>query len=311
MKYLFFDIECSNCFNGVGKMCEYGFVLTDENFNIIKQDDIPMSPGKGRECRFNLIGRKHEKDLELAYDYDFYFEQPQFPHFYERIKKLMEDPDTYCFAFSAENDILHLYHSCKRYKLEQIKYRCFDVQKFAQRYLGIRKQIGLKNACLNIVGPSATVTFNEHLSRDDAKTTMKIFQAICELEQMTSQQYLKEYPFFGYGVDEYLAIYEHKKEEKRITKESYKYFDSIKLSIEEASKEEYAGRRYEVSSKLKKSDDILKHIVEYVNAHNGVLIEKVDLADYFIVLGEDNKQEIIDKVGKHFNGEYILLEDIY
>lgn len=55
MKYLFFDIECSNCFNGVGKMCEFGYVLTDENFKIIKMDDIPMSPGKGRECRFHAL----------------------------------------------------------------------------------------------------------------------------------------------------------------------------------------------------------------------------------------------------------------
>ena len=46
MKYLFFDIECSNCHGGIGKMCEFGYVLTDENFNIISQDDIPMSPGK-------------------------------------------------------------------------------------------------------------------------------------------------------------------------------------------------------------------------------------------------------------------------
>ena len=62
MKYLFFDIECSNCFQGVGKMCEFGYVLTDENLVVMKTGDIPMSPGKGRGNRFNLTGRKHEKD---------------------------------------------------------------------------------------------------------------------------------------------------------------------------------------------------------------------------------------------------------
>ena len=54
MKYLFFDIECSNCFNGVGKMCEFGYVLVDENLQVITADDIPMSPGKGRGNRFYL-----------------------------------------------------------------------------------------------------------------------------------------------------------------------------------------------------------------------------------------------------------------
>lgn len=43
MKYLFFDIECSNCFGGKNKICEIGYVLTDENFNILLTNDIPMS----------------------------------------------------------------------------------------------------------------------------------------------------------------------------------------------------------------------------------------------------------------------------
>ena len=89
MKYLFFDIECSNCFNGVGKMCEFGYVLMDEEFNIISRDDIPMSPGRGRENKFHLTGRKHEKDLVLAYTEDHYISQPEFPTFYNRIKTLM------------------------------------------------------------------------------------------------------------------------------------------------------------------------------------------------------------------------------
>ena len=46
MKYLFFDLECSNCYGGVGKVCEFGAVITDEHFNILKEISIPMSPGK-------------------------------------------------------------------------------------------------------------------------------------------------------------------------------------------------------------------------------------------------------------------------
>ena len=29
-RYLFFDVECANCFNGKGKLCSFGYVLTDE-----------------------------------------------------------------------------------------------------------------------------------------------------------------------------------------------------------------------------------------------------------------------------------------
>ena len=84
MKYLFFDIECSNCFNGKGKVCEFGYVITDENFKIISAQDIPMSPGKGRGNRFHLRDRMAVEDVKLAYDEAYYYEQPELPAFYER-----------------------------------------------------------------------------------------------------------------------------------------------------------------------------------------------------------------------------------
>jgi hypothetical protein len=62
MKYLFFDVECYNCHNGIGKICEFGYILTDENFKILAKDDIPMSPGRGHWNRFDLIGRKDEEN---------------------------------------------------------------------------------------------------------------------------------------------------------------------------------------------------------------------------------------------------------
>ena len=34
-KYLFFDIECANCYNNCAKLFSLGYVVTDENFNII------------------------------------------------------------------------------------------------------------------------------------------------------------------------------------------------------------------------------------------------------------------------------------
>ena len=130
MRYLFFDIECSNCFNGVGKMCEYGYVLADENFNIISAQDIPMSPGNDKESRFHLRDRMKVDDINLAYDEEYYFEQPELPEFYGRIKRLMEDKDTICFAFSMRNDIRYLYDSCARYHLPPINYVCYDIQKW-------------------------------------------------------------------------------------------------------------------------------------------------------------------------------------
>jgi len=310
MKYLFFDIECSNCFQGIGKMCEFGYILTDENFNILKQDDIPMSPGRGRDNRFFLTGRKHEKDLILAYEYDFYLSQPEFPAFYSRIKNLMSDPDTICFAYSMKNDVLHIFNSCKRYHLEQINYHCFDVQLFAHKYLEAKDRVSLKNACNEIVGPHASSTFHEHLSRDDAKIAMKIFEAICELEQISSKDYLEQNSNFGANSNELIDRYFQKKKEKEEKQKEYSLFDSVALTAKQAANEEYVGRRYEISAVLKKSEELLPKIIEYVKEHNGVVINKASLAEYFIVKDEENKQEIMQIMKDYFSGEYILLKDI-
>ena len=49
MRYLTFDIECCD-----GKhICEFGYVITDEKFNIIKKSVITINP----ESKFNLVGR--------------------------------------------------------------------------------------------------------------------------------------------------------------------------------------------------------------------------------------------------------------
>lgn len=179
MKYLFFDVECSNCFNGVGKICEFGYVLTDNKFNVIAKDDIPMSPGKGRDARFHLRDRMKQDDISLAYDESYYFQCEEFPYFYERIKKLMEDKDTICFAFSKDNDIMHVHNTCLRYKLEPINYICYDVQLAASKYLDIKEQINQGKAFDRIVGRSYRIGLVEHLSRDDAFMEMKILETIC------------------------------------------------------------------------------------------------------------------------------------
>ncbi len=195
MKYLFFDIECSNCFNKIGKICEFGYVLCDENLSILKKGDMPMSPGRGAGNRFHLKGRKKQKDLELAYDYDYYFEQPEFSYYYNKIKQLMEGEDTICFAFDMHNDISYINSACERYTLPKINFNCLDVQKMAMDYLKLENNnvISLHNACKKIVGPDSTIRLNEHFSRDDAILTRNLLEAICILRNISPKDLIKEY----------------------------------------------------------------------------------------------------------------------
>lgn len=55
MKYLFIDIECAD--GGKGTICSFGYVIADENFNVIKSEDVIINP----QGRFNLTGREGKK----------------------------------------------------------------------------------------------------------------------------------------------------------------------------------------------------------------------------------------------------------
>ena len=310
MKYLFFDIECSNCINGIGKMCEFGYVLTDERLKILSQDDIPMSPGEGRENRFILTGRKNERDLQLAYDEEFYFSQPEFPFFFNRIKKLVEDPDTICFAFSMENDIAHLYHSCTRYKKEPFNYICYDVQKMASKYLEEKQQVSLKHACLEIVGPHSTMNLIEHLSRDDAKMELLVFEAISVLEQISPKELLDISESAKTNSAEFMKEAKERARKKHEKNQGHILYRKYIVRDEELDKEEYIGRRYNVSGKIKSNLDAVKKAIAYIRNKKGIFSNRLDKTDYFIVLDDANKEEIIQSINNNYTGKFITLDEL-
>lgn len=311
MKYLFFDIECSNCFGGIGKMCEFGYVLTDENFNIISAQDIPMSPGRGKECKFNLRDRMKEEDINLAYDEDFYFDQPELPTFHGRIKKLMEDKNTICFAFSMGNDIRYLYDSCARYKLEPINYICYDIQQIAAKHLNRSGQPGLAECVKQIVGPHAKVRLVDHLSRDDAKMEMMIMQAICELHQIDSKTLLDKSEYAKVNSIDFIKEFKEKQARNRVK-------SKLKLVVEGTANgvinslfdENYIGKRYGIHQSCYTSIEEFKEIVKVIRDIGGVFSKKYKLMDHLIVKDEETVSFLKEKVKDIYSGDYILLSDI-
>ncbi len=309
MKYLFFDVECANCFNGVGKICEFGYVLTDENFKTLMSDDIPMSPGNGKENRFYLKGRKGEKDLELAYDESFYKEQPEFPAFYKQIKKIMEDQNTICFAFSMENDIHHLASTCARYKLNQINFTCYDVQKLAAKYLELNRQIGLENACKRIVGPHALVKLQAHLSRDDSFMEMMILEALCELNNTKSDSLLKECEYAKTNSIEFMNRAKEKKTKKRVKTKGHELYSSLSIPHEDIDNPDYIGKRYNFSGELKSHFEELNLAISKVKENGGVLCNNLSKTDFFIVFDETNKKDILDGFKRPFEGRVLTFKE--
>ena len=96
MRYLFFDIECCD-----GKhICEFGYVITDENFNPLEKKDITINP----KAKFNLTGRPNRPDIKLFYSEEFYYSSPEFPVFYDEIKRLLEYDEQIIMGHAISND---------------------------------------------------------------------------------------------------------------------------------------------------------------------------------------------------------------
>ena len=311
MKYLFFDVECSNCHNGIGKLCEFGYVLTDEKFNIISKDDIPMSPGKGKKYEFDLTNRKGEQDIILAYDYAFYYSQPEFPAFYSRIKKLMCDKDTICFAYSMGNDIRHIHNTCERYKLEPFNYECYDVQMMVAAYLEQKGQMKLEVACKEIVGPSSLIGLEEHLSRDDARMEMMIFEAICVLERKDSTTLLNESSFARTNSVEFVnRIRERSRSKNLIISETRHHYFSLVATDEELDNPDNVGRRYNVSDKLKRDKNKMSVVIELIKSKDGLFSRRLDQTDFFIVTDEKNRQEILSQLKYPYKGKILTFDEL-
>ena len=101
MNLLFFDIECASVYKTTAKICAFGYVLCDENFNIIKKEDILINP-KGK---FHLTDGRGEHGLVLPYEYTEFKKYPVFPQVYQTIRDLLEDKNNLVYGHATLNDV--------------------------------------------------------------------------------------------------------------------------------------------------------------------------------------------------------------
>lgn len=174
MDYLFYDIECSD-----GRhMCSFGYVITDEYFNILEKADILINP----EAIFHTGAwskKNREKDpgIELAYPKERFKANPTFPSRYERIQRLLQHDDRKIIGFSHHNDALFLTIACKRYELPVIDYKFYDAQEMFGESRNIVNQVAL-----NAIAEALEVDLSklvQHRSDDDAEASMLVTKALC------------------------------------------------------------------------------------------------------------------------------------
>lgn len=170
MRYLSFDIECCD-----GKhICEFGYVITNENFEVLEKDCFTVNPQKP----FNLACRGNRADCILFFSQETYYASPEFPEFYNRIKELISLPDIIIFGHAIKSDAIFLREACKRYNLPPLNFEFTDSQILYKEFAGIKGCISLENAeaALNL-----EKTQCHHKSDEDALLTIELVEKICQL----------------------------------------------------------------------------------------------------------------------------------
>lgn len=317
MKYLFFDIECSNSFNKSPKMCEFGYVLVDENFKIIEKDGIPMSPGsKSRENRFDESIYKREPEFQWAYDTDYYFECPEFSEYYPLIKRLFGMKDVVIFGYSVDNDIRYLDNAFQRYELEPVEYKAYDIQKMMKYYSEKKEKfMSLGDAFEKLCSKLERAQYNldKHFSRDDAFMTMIVLKKMCENLEVTPLEMIELCDNCGFDSKTYLLDYHTRQNEKTEHNPKLKAQalcnDFYKECAKMLENNEATGKIVTLSAKIKKDLNKVETLLNLIKERGFVGINSISGSNYLITLDEEDSKRIRAELKQPYSGTIITIED--
>jgi DNA polymerase III epsilon subunit-like protein len=223
MNLVFFDIECASVFKTIAKICAFGYVVCDEQFNIIQREDILINP-KGK---FHLTDGRGEHGLVLPYEYEDFKNYPKFPAVYPKIKQLLEDENNIVFGHSILNDIKYLDLETNRFKLPSFNFSFSDSQLMYMTAINdFSRQFGLE-----YITKDLNVEFTPHRAADDAYATMKIVEAMCKRYDMSVTQ-----------LEEHLQIKRGRIKRHQVTKPTSATFDEY-CTQRELNKKDRAERR--------------------------------------------------------------------
>jgi len=169
-EYLFIDIECCDGHH----ICSFGFVICDDNFNIIRKEDILINPEK----RFKLGRAGFEPRIHLAHKPEKFLSQPNFAKVYKAISKILEKKIV--IGHSILDDIKYLRIACDRYKLPQFENEIFCTQLYYMQYNQDRNRKKLSTILEELNIDTSNKTF--HKSCDDAELSMMILKKMCEIQ---------------------------------------------------------------------------------------------------------------------------------
>ena len=188
MDYLFFDLECSDGVN----ICSFGYVLCDENLNIIESKDIVVNP----RARFFSSKVREKVGFDLAYTEKQFKAEPDFKHYYPLFKQMLTEKDRIVVGHAARNDAGFIRHACERYALDYINYDYVDTQAMYRAYAREQGIEGV-DSTTNIALDDLSILLglgefdNMHRSDADAMATYRCFKQMASNSNATPLEFIE------------------------------------------------------------------------------------------------------------------------
>ena len=171
MKYLFFDCEFASCKDGQEKICEFGYVMVDENFKVLYKGNIIINPNIKAEdwdwyALKKILTRKKEQ----------YENMLLFLAYHKKIVALIQNAD-YILGHTIVADVHALNCELQRYNLPSIDFDFYDIKEMYKVYNNTKKVASVENILseLGIKGDE-----NKHDAEADAFNTMLELKVILE-----------------------------------------------------------------------------------------------------------------------------------
>lgn len=284
MSFVFFDIECASVNKTTAKICAFGYVLCDENFNIIKKEDILVNPRGG----FHLTDRKGDKGIVLPYAYEEFKNHPPFPKIYNFIKELLENKDNIVLGHSTMNDVKYLNLETKRFKLPPFKFSFSDSQQIYNAFIGdYSRQTGLEH-----IAGELGVEFTPHRAADDAYATMRVVEAMCKARNCSYSQLVSRLKMIDGKIKNYMITpptsegeKKYHEEKLRIKRESakkrVKFFNYLSRKRQKNSGR-VCGKTFTFSRDIENDVELAKSLADKIYSEGGKYSQHVTHSNYYI-----------------------------
>ena len=207
MKYLFFDLEYASSRGGIDRNCEFGYIVTDEKFNVLERDNFIIDPNLDRsEWDYRVVRKILTRPIKE------YESNPTFPYYYNDIKKLITSAD-YILGHSINGDAKAINDDCKRYDKPSIDYEFYDIKLMYKEFSNTRKDTSVENMLKALNIEEAGVS---HDAEIDAYHTMLELKSMLENLGVTLEEMIELCPN---SKDETINYVVKSIEEARIRKE--------------------------------------------------------------------------------------------